>query len=227
MAQWHAKQTGYYTKDSSEGWDNIQLIYSNLVRNGFSDAAACGVIVNMWHESGFNPWRWEHDNPMTYNQSITEYIPSGMTYPPGYGLCGWTPSAKYTKDNWHNLGLYPSTYKGYAPNFADQPGNASDGHAQMIMIFDGQQYNWVTSGSGRVNVSWQQFRTITDPKWAAEVWCRNYEYPQHLQDEVDERRRDVDWYYDRLAGTTPVPDPYDDLALPLLLIIKTAVDNSQ
>ena len=223
MAQWHAKRTGAYSRSSTDGWDNIQLIYSNLVRNGFTDEAACGVIVNMEHEGGFNPWRWESDDVLA--TSDWTIIDSSMIH--GYGLCGWTPSGKYLHDNWNNLGLYPSTYKGYAPNYSDQPGNASDGHAQMIFIIEGQQYNWITSGSGRVNVSWQQYRTITDPAWAAEVWCRNYEYPANLENEVAQRRAGVAWYYDRLAGTTPVPDPYDDLALPLLLLIITAVDNSQ
>jgi len=226
MATWHAKNRLGYSKTSSEGWDNIQLIFSNLVRNGFTDEAACGVLANIEQETGFNPWRWENDNPMTYNQSITEYIPSGMSYPPGYGLCGWTPSAKYTKDDWHNLGVYPSTYRGYAPNFADQQGNASDGHAQCQFIIEGQQYNWVTSGSGRVNVSVSQFRSLTDAAYAAEVWCRNYEYPRDLEREVAERRQAVTWYANRLVGSTPVPDPLDALLTPIVLLMKKAIDNS-
>lgn len=206
MINWHAKRTGSYSKNSSDGWDNIQLIWSNLVRNGFSEAAAAGVLVNMENEGGFNPWRWESDDVLaTTDWNI---IDSSMIH--GYGLCGWTPSGKYLHDNWASLGLYPSTYKGYSPNYTDQPGNASDGHAQMIFIIEGQRYNWVTSGTGRVNVSWQQFRTIDDPAWAAEVWCRNYEYPANLEQEVSERRAGVSWYYDRLAGTIPVRDPLDD-----------------
>lgn len=225
MAQWHAKDRLGYDKTSTEGWDNIQLIYSNLVRHGFSEQAACGVLVNMEYEGGFNPWRWEYDNLMTYNQSITEYVPSGMRYAPGYGLCGWTPSAKYTKDDWNNLGVYPSTYRGYAPNFADRQGNASDGHAQCQFIIEAQQYNWVTVGSGRVNVSVSEYRSLIDPAYAAEVWCRNYEYPVNLEAQVAARRQDVTWYVDRLVGSTPVIDPYDVLTFPLILLLMKAINN--
>lgn len=222
MATWHAQNRYGYSKTSPEGWDNIQLIYSNLVRNGFTDEAACGVLANIEQETGFNPWRWENDDILS--TSDWTIIDASMVH--GYGLCGWTPSGKYLHDNWNNLGIYPSQYRGYAPNYSDQPGNASDGHAQCQFIIEAQQYNWVTSGPGRVNVSVSQFRALTDAADAAEVWCRNYEYPDHLADEVAERRQAVTWYADRLIGTIPVPDPYDDLALPLLLIIKKGFDNS-
>lgn len=223
MANWHAKRTGSYSKNSTEGWENIQLIYSYLVRHGFSDASACGVIVNMEYEGGFNPWRWESDDVLS--TSDWSIIDSSMVH--GYGLCGWTPSGKYLHDNWANLGLYPSQYKGYAPNYSDQPGNASDGHAQCIFIVEGQRFNWVTSGTGRVNVSVATYRTITDPELAAEVWCRDYEYPANLETQVQLRRAAVGWYYDRLAGSTPVPDPVEGINTPLILILKKIADRSR
>lgn len=222
MAIWHAKNYYGYTKSSVEGWDNIQLIYSNLIRRGFSEASACGVLVNIENESGFNPWSWENQQIMA--STDWSIIDSSMVH--GYGLCGWTPSGKYLHDNWSNLGLYPSSFRGFAPNYSDIPGNASDGHAQCIMIVEGQRYNWVTSGSGRVNVSWYDFRSITDPEWAAEVWCRNYEYPANLEQEVAERRSGVSWYYDRLYGTDPVHDPIEDISAPLVLLLKKAIENN-
>ena len=223
MAQWHAKRTGSYSKSSAEGWDNVQLIYSYLVRHGFTDAAACGVIANSVHEGGLNPWRWESDDVL----ATTDYniIDSSMIH--GYGLCGWTPSGKYLHDNWSNLGLYPSQYKGYAPNYSDQPGAASDGHAQCVFIVEGQRYNWVTQGTGRVNVTWQAYRTITDPQTAAEVWCRDYEYPANLEQEVQERRQEVLWFWERLEGTTPVPDPVENMGASLILILKKIADRSR
>ena len=95
MANWHAKNRYAYSKTSTEGWENIQLIYSNLVRSGFSEASACGVLVNMENESGFNPWRWESDNILA--STDWTIIDSSMVH--GYGLCGWTPSGKYLHDN--------------------------------------------------------------------------------------------------------------------------------
>lgn len=223
MAIWHAKRTWLYDKESIEGWDNIQLIFSNLVRRGFTDAAACGVIANIEQEGGFNPWRWQDDILIASTDYNT--INSDTTH--GYGLCGWTPSGKYLIDNWSNLGLYPSGYKGYAPNYLDVTGDPSDGHAQCIMIVEGQQYNWVTSGAGRVNVSVSQFRALTDPQDAAEVWCRNYEYPRDLHNEVIQRRAAVGWYYDRLNGTTPVPDPVEHTSGALVAVFKKIADHSQ
>lgn len=222
MATWHAKNRLGYDKTSSEGWDNIQLIFSNLVRNGFTDEAACGVLANIEQETGFNPWRWENDDILS--TSDWTIIDASMVH--GYGLCGWTPSGKYLHDNWNNLHLYPSQYKGYAPNYSDQPGNASDGHAQCQFIIEAQQYNWVTTGSGRVNVSVSQFRALTDAADAAEVWCRNYEYPSDLAREVAERRQAVTWYANRLVGSTPVPDPLDALLTPIILLMKKAIDNN-
>lgn len=223
MANWHAKRTGSYSKESTEGWENIQLIYSYLVRHGFSEASACGVLVNMQYEGGLNPWRWESDDVL----STTDWtiIDSSMIH--GYGLCGWTPSGKYLHDNWANLGLYPSQYLGYAPNYDDQPGQASDGHAQCIFIVEGQQYNWVTSGTGRVNVSWSSYRNLTDPEYCAEVWCRNYEYPANLETQVALRRAGVSWFYDRLAGTIPVPDPVEGARGSIAVIFKKIADRSQ
>lgn len=223
MAQWHAKPKYPYSKESTEGWENTQLIYSYLVRHGFSDAAACGVIANSVHEGGLNPWRWQDDDIL----AITDWgiIDSSMSH--GYGLCGWTPSGKYLHDNWSNLGLYPSLYKGYAPNFSDRPGAASDGHAQCVFIVEGQQYNWVTQGTGRVNVSVSEYRAINDPQTAAEVWCRNYEYPRDLEQEVIERRQEVLWFYERLSGTIPVPDPVENTGAPLIMILKKIADRSR
>lgn len=226
MATWHAKPRYAYAKDSAEGWDNVQLIYSYLVKHGFSDASACGVIANSVYEGGLNPWRWERDILRTKQESQSEYQPPGWNYAPGYGLCGWTPSAKYTVDNWRGLGIYPSSFNGYGPNYSDETGLETDGHAQCQFIVEGQRYNWVTSGTGRVNVSWSAYREITDPEWAAEVWCRNYEYPQNLETQVAIRRQEVGWFYDRLHGTTPVPDPLD-MIMPWIIFLKKAIDNNE
>lgn len=222
MATWHCKNTGAYAKTSDAGWDNIQLVYSNLVKNGFSEAAACGVLVNMEYEGGFNPWRWESDDIL----ATTDWTIIDASMVHGYGLCGWTPSGKYLHDNWNNLGLYPSTYRGYGPNYSDQPGSNGDGHAQCQFIIEGQQYNWITTGTGRYPISVSEYRALTDPADAAEYWCRDYEYPANLETQVSLRRSGVTWYSDRLIGSVPVADPYDDLALPLLLIIKKANDIS-
>lgn len=80
---------GYYTGDLfNSGLSNAQIIWLFLRQHGFSEAAAAGVMGNMFGESRLNP-------------DITEVDGYG-----GYGLCQWTFSRKTDLINWCNSNGY-------------------------------------------------------------------------------------------------------------------------
>ena len=75
--------------------DNALIVYNFLTANGYSHAAAIGVLANMEHESYINPGQVEHGY-------------GGITSR-GYGLVQWTPAntkilayAKQVGGNWYD-----------------------------------------------------------------------------------------------------------------------------
>ena len=80
---------GYYTGDLfNSGLSNAQIIWLFLRQHGFSEAAAAGVMGNMFGESRLNP-------------DTAEVGGYG-----GYGLCQWTFSRKTDLINWCNSNGY-------------------------------------------------------------------------------------------------------------------------
>lgn len=130
---WHAKPSGSYGIESDESFDNADEIYNMLIGT-WSLTAICGMLGNMWSESGMNPWRWQSDT---------------VTFKGGYGLVQFTPARSYTKaDGTVSYGYLPNLveglegfgepFEGYAPNFSvtqqTAGANVSDGHAQVLAI---------------------------------------------------------------------------------------------
>ena len=137
---WHAKITGGYAIHVDEALDNATEICSYLLQKGYTLEAASAIIGNISREGGLNPWRWEADEVLTTTQLADYYRryqlpPTDPEYSDeikrhGYGLVGFTPATNYINNtNENELSVY-----GYAPNFADLPGEPEDGQAQTIFF---------------------------------------------------------------------------------------------
>lgn len=131
-AQWHAKETGSYSPDSQEALDNVTLMSSILVEQGWSLEAIAAMLGSGAGESGLNPWRWESDIVPTVSQAYG-WTPSELQSH-GYGMWQFTPFKVYV-DN-------AQSYPGYAPNFFDRAGYPTDGEAQTRFMSDHVPQDW-------------------------------------------------------------------------------------
>ena len=152
---WNAKNQGGYTIESTQAKENMSEIGDYLMglepnQEGhlWTIDAVSAMIGNMLAEGGLNPWRWEGDYVASTIELAEWYRryhldPSDPDYSTdilrhGYGLVGFTPATDYiNSNNASTLSQY-----GYAPNFSDSPGYATDGAAQMIYIVDNFAYWW-------------------------------------------------------------------------------------
>lgn len=144
---WHAKMYNAYSYTSTSGKENASEIASYLLSLPESETSdrritlsACAAICgNCVGEGGLNPWRWQDDDVLTYQQFIN--LPSGDTQH-GYGLFGFTPARNYI--NAQNESEYLDY--GYGPNFLDVQGLATDGLTQtMYMASTMTQSNWASA----------------------------------------------------------------------------------
>lgn len=133
---WHAKATGGYSQQSTEALDNVYMLATALVNEGWDLKAVAALLGNGAGESGLNPWRWESDYVPTYNEFLGWSGQVAQHH--GYGLFGFTPASSYINST--NEQRYASY--GYAPNFSDRAGNASDGQAQTMYFVNTVQQNW-------------------------------------------------------------------------------------
>jgi hypothetical protein len=121
---WHAKPSGAYAYNSTEGTDNIWEIDTYFENLGYTTEAVAGMCGNIVGESGLNPWRWQND---TVN--LTR----------GYGLYQWTPATRYTVD--------ASSIPGHSPNMSTTQvdgGALSDAEAQLICFSSNFLNKWIS-----------------------------------------------------------------------------------
>lgn len=226
---WYAKPSGPYNIGSVEWIGNFNEIYNML---GWTDAAKAGMMGNLQHESGFNPWRWQGD---TVNTSA------------GYGLPQFTPASGY-------LGL-----SGATPNMSTSSvttgATPADGARQIQAIDSDELSKWVSScwrnywspvafsqlynyraqilntwGNGS-SISMAQFKACTDVDAAAFIWLACYEGP--AVPNYDTRKQIAEYIYQTYMGGVipPSPDPPtpptpSGEGVPFWLL-KKAVDNAR
>lgn len=204
---WYAKPAGGYGIGSTEWIGNFNEIYNMLA---WTDEAKAGMMGNLQHESGFNPWRWEGDHV-------------GSQYENGYGLPQFTPASGY-------LGL-----SGVTPNLSTTSTTAGatpeDGARQIQAIDRDELSKWVSScwrdswspvaysqlyayraqvlatwGDGS-NITFTQFKACTDVDAAAFIWLACYERPGVPN--LDVRKQTAEYIYQNYMGGVipPTPDP--------------------
>lgn len=201
IPMWHAKPTGGYSIYDPDCIENAYMILNQMRSAGWTTESISAVIGNMCAEGAMNPWRWQSDiivGPSDFwsNQH-------------GYGLAGFTPAGKYIEDP------QAQTYAGYAPNYLNHPGNATDGAAQIQFIMDNPQYYQTHTA---YPMTFTQFSQSTAaPSYLSDVWLYNFEQPAHPEDTQQYRRDCSDYWYQIFQGA-PYYNP-DDI-IPCLVAMK-------
>lgn len=169
MATWAAVwTTSYGALTSSQIDNNAQIGYDYLRNNGYTIAAALGVLANLNAEGGMNPGQWEHG----YNYSTSR----------GFGLGQWTPSTKFSDwlgvsagsrsmmngdkqmeylventGQWSTIYVasngYSSYYKRYTIYFASQSDYAKDDTHTPADLAIAWACQWERPGSSYLNSS--------------------------------------------------------------------------
>lgn len=132
---WQAQVVNPFAVNSYEWEQNVTEIH-NYWSTGIQmpDVAICGMLGNIQHESGTNPWRWQGDNVPTIAQ-YEVWRDSGVSNH-AYGLFQYDPASKYIEDADAKLDPY------YAPNFYDSVGQPDDGQAQLEFTYNNIMYDW-------------------------------------------------------------------------------------
>lgn len=193
---WSAKPRGPYGINSAEARGNMVMIYNQLIGT-WTLEAICGLLGNMAHESGFNPWRWQNDSV-----SLTDDHK-------GYGLVQLTPAYGYVQD-------YGPGTPYFSPNLSvstiTSGATPQDGHAQIIVIDEDRagkylnRVSWCDYYDLSGTYPFANYKQITDLKKAAIAWLFNYEAPADRSEAVaNERYASAQICYEYLSGKPPEP----------------------
>lgn len=191
---WNVKSKGGYEETSSEAYNNATLIYQFLSARGWSLNAVCGILGNIGHESGYNPWRWQNDDVLS---STSAYLESTSH---GYGLFQFTPIKNGSDARYYYTG--GQKYSGYGPNYSDKTGSPTDGESQLMFMNANDSGGYIPTS--KYPLSFAQYKTSTDSAAnLASAWLRNYERPASFSTE-DVRRKTAEYWFAKLSGT-PTP----------------------
>lgn len=206
---WNAKAKGAYARDSDEAIQNANEVYSILFNKGWTLNAVCGLLGNVGSESGYNPWRWQSDKMGTSSGSPWKNK--------GYGLTQFTPAGKYISSS------DAKKISGYAPNFSDKKGNASDGYAQCVFL-DAYADYYKTNA---YPLTYSEFKESEEtPSYLAKAWLYNYERPADPSATEETRSENAEYWYKVLSGEEPPtppepPEPfYSKKKTPIWVFIK-------
>lgn len=206
MAQWHAKATGAYGRNSTEAIENAEMFYGVMNSLGWSLEAVAAALGNQSGESGYNPWRWGNDNVLaTDSPWIDTREPDGQggTVNHAYGLFQQDPAGKYL----HRA--YAQALSTYAPNYSNQAGQPHDGDAQCRYLHwicsDSGGGEWVPDASATYGMSFTDFYTNAQNKTITFLTHTFFHcYERGTWDPV--RVTDANYWYNYLGGITP-PEP--------------------
>lgn len=190
--QRNTNQYGALTQD--EIYANAILTYYELVNLGFSQAAAAGVMGNIEHEGQFNPAQWEGTAVVdVWNQPGK-----------GYGMMQYTPPNKYKVF---------ADHKGIDVSDAD-----ANGPCQIQWIDDSSYYNPVSQeyntsqfngssqqmiGNPHYGITYSQFKQLSDPADAANVWMRSWERPGDPDATQAARQASAQYWYNEILNNFP------------------------
>ena len=182
---WTQVETNTYgALTSDEIYANAVLTYYELVNLGFSTAAAAGVMGNIEHEGQFNPAQWQGGFP----------IGSWYDNNCGYGMFQYTPPHKYYQD-WA-LG------QGVDLNDADSNGPLQ---VRWLDTHPGQ-FNGSSSymaGNPHYGISYANYKLLSDPADAANVWLRAWEMPGDPDATQAARQTSAQYWYNEILNNFP------------------------
>lgn len=226
---WHAKPSGAYAWNSSEGQDNILEMAACFP--AATDEAKSAIIANSVYEGGLNPWRWQGDS-------------FGLSR--GYGLFQFTPGSGYINSGW----------PGITPNLSTTQitsgATPEDGQCQCEVVGTDFLHKWVSNcwrsywdpqtynalyayrqevlnrwGSGS-SITMAQFSQCQDLDAATFIFLACFEGPAIPN--YDPRKGMAALIYEFLTGTTPPtppipPTPPPGAGVPYWLLKKIADKN--
>lgn len=235
---WHAKPSGYYGINSTEGLDNISEMASQFTIA--TDEAKAAIIGNSVHEGGLNPWRWQYDKQTS--------VPNL-----GYGLFQFSPGSGYINQ--------PGTMPNLSVTQQTQGANPADGATQCAFVASDTLGKWVSTcwrsywndgqgnpkypdlytyrnqilnlyGSGS-SISLSDFMQIPDVDAATFVFLACFEGPKVPNYTT---RQSTAWkIYEIITGVTPptpptppvppTPQPPDPGNVPLWILKKIRDEN--
>lgn len=211
--KWHAKKKYGYNKGSDGLIDNARMILNTLSDANFTLEAVCGILGNMYHESGLNPFRWQSDDVLAYGSSGLDSTAHG------YGLVQLTKARPY-----FDIGGRDTM------SFSDRNGKVdADSNLQMDVIANDRlnKYNpFITERHTpeEFKVSWSDFKNLTDLRIATGAWLWGYEFPSGASSKLAQRLETANYFYNLLSGYSPQPPqpptPTDRKKLPIWLIYK-------
>lgn len=181
---WTQVETNTYgALTSDEIYANAVLTYYELRNLGFTPQAAAGVMGNIEHEGQFNPAQWQGGSAIGdwYNTVV------------GYGMFQYTPGSKFYQ-NWAAL------QSGFDINDADLNGP----YQVRWLDANPSQFNGSSSqmaGNAHYGISYNDYKNLTDPADAANVWLRSWERP--LDPDATQSAREtsaVYWYNEAITN---------------------------
>lgn len=189
QTNWHVKISGGYNRDSTQAFDNCVMVANQLLENGWTINAVCGILGNIEYESGYNPWRWENDDLVLSTETDKIYSSSH-----GYGLFQFTPASKYV------YSPYAQSYADFGPFFIDLYNTPAvsddDGEAQVKFVDEHADY----IPTQDYPISYADFKISTaPPEYLCAVWLYNYERSGNPQGSIQVRQESSRYWYNRLA----------------------------
>ena len=157
--------------------ENGRYIYNYLTGvMGLNKAAACGILADIYWETGYNPNAC--GDYVTKNGNYV-YDINGNRIPSSYGICGWHDG--YTVDSYGNI-TWSSTVHNWTnlKTYCDQHGyDWTTLEGQMHYLQYDLQQGSATKLWGELTNSNNVPNTPEGAYYAASVWCYLYERPSN------------------------------------------------
>lgn len=156
---------------------NTYLVYQRLKQAGFSDAAACAVIGNMYQES---------------SKGLSDLKPSAESKDGSIGLIQWTGGRKHQlinlagnrRSEWQDINVQIE--------FLLQELNV------------GGQWKWTNYSARKYpssdHISLEEFKKLDNPEYATEVFQANFVRPNFEKSNLDYRKSMARKYFDLYTG---------------------------
>ena len=190
---------------------NAELIYNNLINQGYTSQAAAGIIGNMQTESGLSPGALDgHLSTLPNNgqhlTDLTNYVMLGYASPNdsgyGTGLIQW--------DSYTNTAPAGNTLVSFCIRYGYE---WYDGDGQLYRLqreyeTDSTYHYWYSNNHSPA-ITWDQFKSFTGtPEEAADIFrqCRLRSSGDATGNQ--NRRDNARFWYEYFEGTGPVPDEW-------------------
>lgn len=192
---------------------NATKIYNNLISQGYTKQAACGILGNMQTESGLSPGaldrhlsslpnNGEHLSDLTNSVMLGYASPNDSGY--GTGLIQW--------DSYTNTSPAGNTLVSFAIRYNYQ---WYDGDCQLYRLkreyeTDSQYHFWVSTNHTPA-ITWSQFKAYNGtPSGAADIFRQCRERSSGDPTGNQHRRDNAEYWFNYFSETPPTPEPPAD-----------------